>query len=168
MSNLSARLIFGLLLFAPVMPYASAVEYTLMPSPQTVHIGHFSAALKPVLTINSGDIVTIETATSLDPAEVDQSGAVPPSAVPEYQRAIHREVKDRGPSGHVLTGPISSTARNPATRWRFASWRSILRSTMATTVSDLTRARCQTNSLVCSNASSRSIARARPHRSRPE
>ena len=78
---------------------ALSAEYTLMPSPQTVHIGHFSAALKPVLTINSGDIVTIETATSLDPAEIDQSGAVPPSVVPEYQRAIHREVKDRGPFG---------------------------------------------------------------------
>src|SRR5258708_25706381 len=77
-----------------------------MPPQLTVHIGHFSAALKPVLTINSGDIVTIETATSLDPVEVDQSGAVPPSVVPEYQRAIHREVKHRGPSGHVLTGPI--------------------------------------------------------------
>src|SRR6266436_3652668 len=84
---------------------ALSAEYSLMPSPQTVHIGHFSAALKPVLTINSGDIVTIETATSLDPVEIDQSGAVPTSVVPEYQRAIHREVKDRGPSGHVLTGP---------------------------------------------------------------
>ena len=39
---------------------ALSAEYTLMPSPETVHIGHFSAALKPVLTINSGDIVTIE------------------------------------------------------------------------------------------------------------
>ena len=45
MSNLSARLIFGLLLFALLMPYASAAEYTLMPSPQTVHIGHFSSNL---------------------------------------------------------------------------------------------------------------------------
>jgi len=92
---------------------ALSAEYTLMPSPQTVHIGHFSAALKPVLTINSGDIVTIETATSLDPAEIDQSGAVPPSVVPEYQRAIHREVKDRGPSGHVLTGPIFVNGAQP-------------------------------------------------------
>jgi acetamidase/formamidase len=92
---------------------ALCAEYTLMPSPQTVHIGHFSAMLKPVLTINSGDIVTIETATSLDPAEIDQSGAVPPSVVPEYQRAIHREVKDRGPSGHVLTGPIFVSGAQP-------------------------------------------------------
>ena len=95
------------------LPGANAAEYTLMPSPQTVHIGHFSAALKPVLTINSGDIVTIETATSLDPVEIDQSGAVPPSVVPEDQRAIHREVKDRGPSGHVLTGPIFVNGAQP-------------------------------------------------------
>jgi acetamidase/formamidase len=92
---------------------ANAAEHTLMPSPQTVHIGHFSAALKPVLTINSGDTVTIETATSLDPVEIDQSGAVPASVVPEYQRAIHREVKDRGPSGHVLTGPIFVNGAQP-------------------------------------------------------
>src|SRR6266446_2914763 len=42
------------------LPVARGAEYTLMPSPQTVHIGHFSAALKPVLTVASGDIVTIE------------------------------------------------------------------------------------------------------------
>ena len=85
---------------------ATAAEHTLMPSPQTVHIGHFSAALKPVLTINSGDIVTIETATQIDPDDVDRSGAVSPSVVPEYTRTIYREVKDRGPGAHILTGPI--------------------------------------------------------------
>jgi acetamidase/formamidase len=71
-----------------------------------VHIGNFNAALKPVLAIDSGDIVTIETAAQIDPAAVDQSGVVPPSAVPDYTRAIYREVKDRGPGPHVLTGPI--------------------------------------------------------------
>jgi acetamidase/formamidase len=85
---------------------ARAAEYTLMPSPQTVHIGHFSAALKPVLTVNSGDIVTIETATHIDPAEIDRSGVVPPTSAPEYVRAIYREVTDRGPALHILTGPI--------------------------------------------------------------
>jgi hypothetical protein len=37
-------------------PGARAAEHTLMPSPQTVHIGNFNAANKPVLTIDSGDI----------------------------------------------------------------------------------------------------------------
>jgi acetamidase/formamidase len=111
----AALLIAGIVVAAALLSTreAGSAEYTLMPSPQTVHIGYFSAALKPVLTINSGDIVTIESATSLDPAEIDQSGAVPPSVVPEYQRAIHREVKDRGPSGHVLTGPIFVNGAQP-------------------------------------------------------
>jgi acetamidase/formamidase len=90
-----------------------AAEYTLMPSPQTVHIGHFSAALKPVLTIKSGDIVTIETVGGPDPADVDASGVVPPSAVPEYTRAIRREVTDRGPGGHILTGPVFIEGATP-------------------------------------------------------
>ncbi len=95
------------------VPAARAAEYTLMPGPQTVHIGNFDAATKPVLTIESGDIVTIETVPAMDPAEVDRSGVVPPSAVPEYTRAIYREVKDRGPGPHVLTGPIQVNGAQP-------------------------------------------------------
>src|SRR5258708_12161590 len=85
---------------------ANAAEHTLMPNPQTVHIGHFSAALKPALTINSGDIVTIETATHIDPAEVDRSGVVPPNVVPQYTPAIYQQLMDRGPALHILTVPI--------------------------------------------------------------
>ena len=68
MANIGALSIGSLLLSVLALPNASlAAEYTLMPSPQTVHIGHFSAALKPVLTINSGDIVTIESVSGPDP-----------------------------------------------------------------------------------------------------
>src|SRR6266404_8984925 len=94
MANIGALSICGLLLSALALPNALAAEYTLMPNPQTVHVGHFSAALKPVLTINSGDIVIIETVSGPDPEEVDASGVVPPSAVPEYVRTIRREVTD--------------------------------------------------------------------------
>ena len=106
MSHLKACLIYGFLSFALSLPGASAADYMLVPSPQTVHIGYFSAALKSVLTINSGDIVTIETVGGPDPADVDASGVVPPSAVPEYIRTIRREVTDRGPGPHILTGPV--------------------------------------------------------------
>jgi acetamidase/formamidase len=89
--------------------------HSLMPSPQTVHIGNFNAALKPVLTVNSGDIVMLESAGAIDPATIDKSGVVPPSAVPEYLRTIYREFKDRGPGpgGHVLTGPIEVRGAEP-------------------------------------------------------
>src|SRR5258705_11960416 len=85
---------------------ALAAEHTLMPTPQTVHIGHFSAAVKPVLTIESGDIVTLESGANMAPAIIEASGVVPPSAIPQYLRDIYAEVKDRGPAGHILTGPI--------------------------------------------------------------
>jgi acetamidase/formamidase len=113
MSNFSTRLIFSLILFATVASDASAAEYTLMPSPQPVHIGYFSAAVKPVLTINSSDIVTIETASHIDPAKVDQSGVVPPNVVPDYTRAIFREVTDRGPAPLILTGPVAVNGAPP-------------------------------------------------------
>jgi len=92
---------------------ARAAEYTLMPSPQTVHIGHFMASVKPVLSVDSGDIVTIETALSILPAVVDAAGVVPPSAVPQYQRDIYDQVKDRGPGPHILTGPVEIRGAMP-------------------------------------------------------
>lgn len=92
---------------------AHAAEHTLMPSPQTVHIGHFLASIKPVLTIDSGDIVTLESTANIVPAVVEQSGVVPPSAIPQYQRDIWGEVKDRGPGPHVLTGPIEIRGAMP-------------------------------------------------------
>src|SRR3982750_585909 len=72
---------------------ATAAEHTLMPSPQTVHIGHFLYSVKPVLTIDSGDIVTIETAAAIVPDVIDKSGVVPPSVVPQYVRDIYGNVK---------------------------------------------------------------------------
>jgi acetamidase/formamidase len=92
---------------------ALAAEHTLMPSIQTVHIGHFLATLKPVLSIESGDIVNIETTASIVPSIVDQSGVVPPNAVPDYHREIYGKVQDRGPGPHVLTGPIEIKGAMP-------------------------------------------------------
>jgi acetamidase/formamidase len=95
------------------VPAAHAAEHMLMPSPQTVHIGHFAANVKPVLTINSGDIVTIESAAAMEPAQLDESGVVPPSVVPQYVRDIYRDVKDRGPGPHILTGPVAVNGAMP-------------------------------------------------------
>jgi acetamidase/formamidase len=106
MSHISARLTCRLLLSVLALSGASGAEHVLMPSPQTVHVGYFSATLKPVLTVDSGDIVTIESVAGLDPAIVDGSGVIPPSAVPAYVRAIRQEVTDRGPGPHILTGPV--------------------------------------------------------------
>ena len=104
----------GLLLVAVAdVTTTRAAEHTLMPSPRTVHIGYFLASIKPVLSIESGDIVTLETVAPIVPSVVDQAGVVPPSAVPQYQRDIYGQVKDRGPGPHVLTGPIEIKGAMP-------------------------------------------------------
>jgi acetamidase/formamidase len=103
------------LLFAAVanISPARAAEHTLMPSPQTVHIGYFLASIKPVLSIESGDVVTLESVAAIVPSVVDQAGVVSPGAVPQYHRDIYGEVKDRGPGPHVLTGPIEVKGAMP-------------------------------------------------------
>ena len=101
------------LLAAFVASISFAAEHTLMPTPQTVHIGHFSPTVKPVLTIDSGDIVTLETGANMAPAIIEASGVVPPTAVPQYLRDIYEQVKDRGPAGHILTGPIAVKGAMP-------------------------------------------------------
>jgi len=109
----------SLCLFAAVMalsaPAFAQRVHTITPSLTTVHVGNFNGALKPVLTVDSGDIVMLESAGAIDPAVIDQSGVVPPSAVPEYLRTIYRDFKDRGPgpTGHVLTGPIAVRGAEP-------------------------------------------------------
>jgi acetamidase/formamidase len=90
-----------------------AAEHTLLPTPKTVHIGYFLASLKPVLSIDSGDTVTLESIASIVPAVVDASGVVPPSALPQAMRDIYGTVQDRGPGPHVLTGPIEIKGAMP-------------------------------------------------------
>ncbi len=111
----ASRVIASALLLAAAVGIAPlrAAEHTLMPSPQTVHIGYFLFSLKPVLSIDSGDIVTIESSPSIVPSVIDQSGVVPPSAVPQHQRDIFGNVKDRGPGPHILTGPIEIKGAMP-------------------------------------------------------
>ena len=105
MAGFAKFLLAGFCAAATIGP-ATAAEHTLMPSPSTVVIGNFNATNRPVLTINSGDIVTLEAATQIEPEAVDQSGVVAPSVVPQYVRDIYRDMQDRGPGPHVLTGPI--------------------------------------------------------------
>ncbi|MBY0612145.1 MAG: acetamidase/formamidase family protein [Beijerinckiaceae bacterium] len=72
-------------------------------SPDTVHWGYFDAALKPVLTIDSGETVTLSTVSGgEDVMPADGS----PFIVPDALRAIHRQVSTRFPF-HICTGPVA-------------------------------------------------------------
>src|SRR5258708_38628378 len=75
--------------------------YEIKANPTNVHWGYFSAAVKPALTVDSGDVVIIEDVPRLDPSEAERAGFAT-SEIPEDYRAIYREVKDRGPGPHIM------------------------------------------------------------------
>ena len=81
-----------------------AVHY-LRASPQTVAWGYYDAAAKPVLHIESGDMVDVETMITSSPNRLESAG-VAPRDIQQSLRDIYDQVTDKGPGGHILTGPI--------------------------------------------------------------
>ena len=86
--------------------------HRLEATPATVAYGYYWAEAKPVLTINSGDIIDVDTMLTNTPDRLEKSG-VAPADVQASLRAIVDQVKDRGPGGHILTGPVYVTGAEP-------------------------------------------------------
>jgi acetamidase/formamidase len=84
---------------------APAAEHQLKASPTTVAWGYYWSAAKPVLTIRSGDTVEVQTLTTSSPTSLANAGVKAEDIEPEL-KTIYAEVKDKGPGGHILTGPI--------------------------------------------------------------
>ena len=83
----------------------SPVTHTLMPTPSTVAWGYYDAAAKPVLHINSGDQIVVGTLITSSPTRLEGAG-VAPADVEQSLRDIYAKVTNKGPGGHILTGPI--------------------------------------------------------------
>ena len=84
-------------------------HHRLDATPDTVHWGYFDNALTPVLTIDSGDSVTI-TSVSGGPGHLPghDTGLTIPDALP----AIHASVPHKfGP--HICTGPVAVRGAKP-------------------------------------------------------
>jgi len=93
------------LILAIALPAHAQRVHTLMPSPSTVAFGYYDAAAAPVLRVQSGDEVIVGTLITSSPNRLEQVG-VKPADVQQSLRAIYDSVKNRGPGGHILTGPI--------------------------------------------------------------
>jgi acetamidase/formamidase len=87
-------------------------SYQLKASPTTVVWGYYWSQAKPVLRIQSGDVVEVQTLTVASPAALARGGVKDEDIQPEL-KAIHTEVKDKGPGGHILTGPIFIAGAEP-------------------------------------------------------
>jgi acetamidase/formamidase len=86
---------------------------TLQATPSTVVWGYYSAKAKPVLTVHSGDTVRIQTLSTCGSTERLEEEGVAAADIPSYNTDIYREVKDRGPGGHILTGPVEIAEAEP-------------------------------------------------------
>lgn len=82
-----------------------AAEHTLAATPDNVVWGYYWSAAKPVLRIQSGDFVTLTTMITSTPERLRAAGVAEDQIQPEL-KAIAEHVKDKGPGGHILNGPI--------------------------------------------------------------
>ncbi len=83
-------------------------DHILKSSPETCHWGFFDASLKPVLTVEPGDRVTIHTLSG-GPADLPPG---PGFIVHPEHHLVHQKVPQKlGP--HILTGPVAVTGAEP-------------------------------------------------------
>jgi acetamidase/formamidase len=84
---------------------AHGADYQLKATPGTVVWGYYWSAAKPVLRIKSGDRVEMQTLVTNSPERLLAAG-VKAEDIEAELKAVYTEVKDKGPGGHILTGPI--------------------------------------------------------------
>ncbi|HZR24386.1 MAG TPA: acetamidase/formamidase family protein [Vicinamibacterales bacterium] len=74
-------------------------------TPQHVHWGYYDAKLTPVLRVASGDRIRVETMVAGGLQRLRLAGASD-AEIPESLKAVERQVTERGPGAHPMTGPI--------------------------------------------------------------
>jgi acetamidase/formamidase len=96
-------------LAAPASTQSLAMtHHHLHSSPATCHWGFFEAKLKPVLTIASGDDVTIDTISGGPDVVPDRSRFHVPPELAEVHAKSERMLP-----GHILTGPVAVQGAEP-------------------------------------------------------
>ena len=86
--------------------------HVLEGGPTTVAWGYYWSEAPPVLRIESGDIVEMSTFLTSSPDRLERAG-IPPDEVEPALRAVYDQVTERGPGGHILTGPVYVEGAEP-------------------------------------------------------
>jgi acetamidase/formamidase len=109
---LSVVLLTGLSAHSQVASAAAPQTVSLPATPRTVAWGYYDAATVPVLRVHSGDTVVFDTLITNSPNGLEKAG-VSPGQVQQSLRDIYREVTNKGPGGHILTGPVYIDGAEP-------------------------------------------------------
>ena len=88
--------------------------HRLEATPSTVAYGYYWADAAPVLHIDSGDIIDVDTLLTNSPAGLAKGG-VPDDRIQASLKAVVAEVTGdrKGPGGHILTGPVYVEGAEP-------------------------------------------------------
>jgi acetamidase/formamidase len=88
-------------------PAGAPKTHRLEATPATVAFGYYWSDAPPVLRIDSGDIIDVDTLLTNTPTGLTKAG-VPEDKIQASLKAIVTEVTGdrRGPGGHILTGPV--------------------------------------------------------------
>jgi acetamidase/formamidase len=88
--------------------------HRLEATPSTVAYGYYWADAVPVLRIDSGDIIDVDTLLTNTPAGLAKAG-VPDEKIQSSLKAVVSEVtgERKGPGGHILTGPVYVEGAEP-------------------------------------------------------
>ena len=91
-----------------------AKTHRLEATPATVAYGYYWSDAPPVLRIESGDIIDVDTLLTNTPAGLAKAG-VPDEKIQSSLKAIVSEVtgERKGPGGHILTGPVYVEGAEP-------------------------------------------------------
>jgi acetamidase/formamidase len=100
------------LVFAQTQTQSKPQIYTLKATPSTVAWGYYDSAATPVLRVHSGDTVVFETLLTNSPTGLEKAG-LPADQVQQSLRDIYKEVTNKGPGGHILTGPVYIEGAEP-------------------------------------------------------
>jgi acetamidase/formamidase len=114
MRRLSTVCAVSLALAAPAAGAREPKTHRLEATPATVAYGYYWAAAPPVLHIESGDLIDVDTLLTNTPAGLAKAG-VPEERIQASLKAIVGEVtgERRGPGGHILTGPVYVEGAEP-------------------------------------------------------
>lgn len=92
----------------PVPAPSGGASYVLLATPETTHLGFFSAELPPVLQVKSGDTVTFSTFPNVG------EEARPGRSIEELVASANALAKERNLIGpHSLTGPVYVEGAEP-------------------------------------------------------
>lgn len=98
------------------VPAQSPATHRLEVTPETVAYGYYWADAKPALRIASGDIIDVDTLLTNSPQGLSRAG-VPDDQIQASLKAVTTAFPagnpNRGPGGHILTGPVYVEGAEP-------------------------------------------------------